>query len=153
MFIVASVTINAGSLNWVMITPLKNPSSVPIKIPSKIATGMGMPLLTIKPTVSVPETATIAPTERSMPPKIITRVMPRARKTLLETCRSTVIKFSVVRNTGDTIDKITHKTSNTNIMPILPLTIDVRALFFVLIAFSSSCRIAHNIFLGQFLPV
>ncbi|MNJ55758.1 hypothetical protein D3C77_512760 [compost metagenome] len=110
-------------------TPLKKPIKVPITMPNMIATGIGIPLFTINPTVNVPETATVAPTERSIPPKIIINVIPRAKKTLLDTCLKTVMRLSAVKNTGDTIDKTIHKINNTKIIPALFLNMVVKALF------------------------
>ena len=72
------VMMNAGTRKYVTIIPLISPAAIPRRMPSRIATGIGSPCVTMKPTVRVPLMATIAPTERSICPRMMIRVMPSA---------------------------------------------------------------------------
>ena len=125
------VTINAGTLKVAMISPLRNPASVPRSSPTAIARTMGIPWLTIRPAVRVPHMATQVPTERSIPPRIMTSVIPRARYILFDTCRSTDRRLSVVRKTGEAKLRITEIITSTAIIPELPFSIFIKLLFFI----------------------
>ncbi len=51
-----------------------------------------------------PETATIEPNERSMPPVIITKVTPNANKEFIETWVKMIVQLATVRNCEENID-------------------------------------------------
>ena len=99
--------------------PDKNPVAVPMSSPKIIAAHIGIPWVTIKPTVKVPVIATIFPTERSMPPRIITNDIPIAIYILMEICLKTdKILFAVKNLSVRNVNKI-HKKSRTTNMPVL----------------------------------
>ncbi len=63
-----------------------------------------MPLrMSRRPTM--PQSPTIEPTERSMPPVMMTKVMPMARKALSATCFDIRIRLAVERKFGANIEK------------------------------------------------
>ena len=64
--------------------------------PSATATGTEMSA-SKAPAVIVMLAAMTAPTERSMPPVMITKVMPLAITALIDTCRPMLLRFSQVR--------------------------------------------------------
>jgi hypothetical protein len=51
-----------------------------------------------------PETATIEPKERSIPPVIITKVTPKANKEFIETWVKMIVQLATVRNWEENID-------------------------------------------------
>ncbi len=64
-----------------------------------IAIAGGTPA-TIKAADRTADRAAVGPTERSMPPEMMTSVMPRATQALMLDCRSTFIRFRSERNPG-----------------------------------------------------
>ena len=61
----------------VIARPLKAPPATPTRTPATIASGSGRPALKLKPMVT--DTSAISePTERSIPPVRMTKVMPSA---------------------------------------------------------------------------
>ena len=82
-FIMAIVTMKAGTLSQEIMQPLRMPQSVPTSMPAITAGATAQPPFITSPTEVIPERATIAPTLRSMPPMMMTKVMPRLRQILL----------------------------------------------------------------------
>lgn len=54
-------------------------------------------MFTMRPADSVPTSAMTAPTDRSMPPVRMTKVMPTARMPTTETCRSTFMMLLTLK--------------------------------------------------------
>src|ERR1700675_1957195 len=54
---------------------------------------------------------TVEPTDRSMPPVKITKVMPTAMIALIAVCPTRIIKFCWVKNAGESTEKIPSKTN------------------------------------------
>src|SRR4030042_2104518 len=101
-----SVAIKGGTLNRVIISPLKRPSKEPkspaitidpgtVTPTNKFKGGNSIPFFN-KPAAKAPLKANIEPTERSIPPVSITIVMPTDRHALTETCLIIVQKLSSV---------------------------------------------------------
>src|SRR3990170_1001775 len=63
--------------------------------------------LRISPPATMPQSPTMDPTERSIPPVMMTNVMPMARKALSATCFDIKIQFAVERKFGAAIEKNT----------------------------------------------
>ena len=158
MFIIAIVMMNAGTLKLATMKPLIKPAAVPTRSPAAMATPRGSPWFTIKPTVNVPDIATMDPTDRSMCPSMIMSVIPSAMYVLIDICLSTDIMLFVVRNLSVANATATHMIIRTTMIPMLPLTMDVRGLFFNIevafefffvspILFDTSCSVFHYLFL------
>ena len=158
MFIMAIVMMNAGTLKLATIKPLIKPAAVPTRSPATMATPRGSPWLTMNPTVRVPDMATIDPTDKSMCPSIIISVIPSAMYVLIDICLSTDMMLLVVRNLSVASATATHMIIRTTMIPMLPLTMDVRGLFFNIevafefffvspILFDTSCSVFHYLFL------
>ncbi len=64
--------------------------------------------------------ATIAPTERSMPPVTMTKVMPTAMMPMTEICLSMLVRLDMVRNTLELNDSTTNSATNATYTPYLP---------------------------------
>ena len=77
MFIVARVTRNGSIRPLTMITPLTAPSATAMRRHSARAarTGIPAPSIMAKPT---PTIAAVPPTDRSRPPRVMTKVIPKA---------------------------------------------------------------------------
>ena len=79
-FIVASVAINGGNLRMVMSRPFIAPRIAPTVSPSKIPSQTLRPIaITVLPTI-IPTSAIIVPTDRSIPPVMMTKVLPIAKR-------------------------------------------------------------------------
>jgi hypothetical protein len=96
--IVASVMMKGGIGVRAAKAPLTAPQS--IATPRPAATDGATPARGNSQTVTVPTSATTAPTDRSIPPIRITRVIPNARIALTEICWARSSRFSAVRNCG-----------------------------------------------------
>src|SRR5687768_5428653 len=75
--IIPSVTTNGGMPTTAMRKPLRKPTNSEAAMANGKATGSGNPEL-ISTLVTMAETSTVEPTDRSMPPVMITAVMPMA---------------------------------------------------------------------------
>ena len=62
-----------------MKTLLKNPAAIPTTRPNRMASGSGSPAAKVKPTATE-TSARFDPTERSMPPVMMIRVIPSAMR-------------------------------------------------------------------------
>ena len=90
MFMVPSVTMNGGTPPLVTATPVNRPSSTPVRMPPRMPMMyIGMPVMpmrvrmpaeevSISTIITVPMPASVEPTARSMPPVMMTSVMPSA---------------------------------------------------------------------------
>jgi len=80
--------------------PLNEPNITPTNKPSKIASQGARESWTINPVIRVPVSATIEPTDKSIPPVIITKVIPHAIIAFKETCLARLIIFLLVKKYG-----------------------------------------------------
>ena len=79
--------------------PLAAPTATPVPMIAAIVSTLDwVSPQTIAPTT--PESATVEPTERSMPLDTITSSWPSARTAITEVCENTFPMFRLVRNTG-----------------------------------------------------
>jgi hypothetical protein len=85
MFIVERVTMKGGIVVFEMRNPLKAPTTTPESSPERMATHNGSPSKAINPPAMTPLKAIVDPTERSMPPRIITIVIAQATYKLVAT--------------------------------------------------------------------
>ena len=83
----------------VMHSPLKRPTPAAAKSATPIAATIGQPL-DISEAAKTAVIAQTEPTERSMPPVKITKVIPMATIPTKEKLRVTLIRFSTCRNCG-----------------------------------------------------
>ncbi|MNP39660.1 hypothetical protein D3C76_1332450 [compost metagenome] len=86
--------------------PLKTPHSAPTPKVAIIASGTGTPA-TISVAPSTADNAAVGPTERSIPPEIITSVMPRAIMPLIDDCCKIFSRLGTVKKPGDSSEKVT----------------------------------------------
>ena len=64
----------------------------------------------------------LEPTDRSMPPEMMTKVMPTATTKLMEICWNTFRKLLTVKNTGEAMVRSRHSAARAIRMPsTLPL--------------------------------
>ena len=79
--------------------PLTQPRPVPSASAASMArTGFTPAFISIAQTREL--TASVEPTERSMPPVRMTAVMPKAMRPLTDACRSSFMKLPIVRKSG-----------------------------------------------------
>lgn len=136
ILIVASVAINGGVLILLVIKKLLNsPIKPPRSIPAVIETIMLMPCFN-KMATNTEDSASVDPTDKSIPPEIITQVIPTATIAMIDTCLNTFKIFEAVKKYGDTKDRIMLKEiTPTNAKKALDL---VMSRFFVV--FKSLCN-------------
>jgi hypothetical protein len=107
----ASVAMNGGSRPAVIISPLASPAAAPTARPATIANPIGHPASANVHAVTTLPSASTDPTDRSMPPEMITEVIPRARMARMEICWRTLNRFRRVKKKGERIDStITRRT-------------------------------------------
>src|SRR6056297_2524898 len=87
----------AGILPHATSRPLNRPNRIPTTIIASSPRPPGSPMFTITPAPSVPQSAMTAPTDRSMPPVRITKVMPMARMPMIDCWRSTLTMLSMLK--------------------------------------------------------
>src|SRR3990167_6831364 len=104
--IMPSVAMKGGSLSTVTHRPLIRPHRAPTSNPASMASGTGTPAFTAR-AATTPASARMAPTERSMPPVMITQVAPMPRKAMEVTCRATVMPLPTVKKASLVKEKIT----------------------------------------------
>ena len=80
---------NGATFKRVIKFPLAKPVSAPAAVAARIATSGPLPPTSTKATMT-DVMATIEPTDRSMPPRMMTRVMPRAAVPTIAVCRAIV---------------------------------------------------------------
>ena len=89
---VPSVTMNGLIFSRVVRKPLASPQARPVSTPTATPAGMAAPRSMAMVPIS-PPMARMAPTERSMPPAMITSVMPSAMMLITAVCRTTLDRF------------------------------------------------------------
>ena len=96
---VPRVTMNGCRPSFEIMVPLTTPTATPSRMPRPMAMGTLMPCSMLVVT-TIPTRATSEPTERSMPPWMMTRVMPTAIMPLIEDWTTMLVRFSRVRKIG-----------------------------------------------------
>jgi hypothetical protein len=104
MSIIPRVVINGGMRPRVVIRPLTSPHPSPTRSPPATATRPEWPA-TRRSATTRPLKARIEPTDRSIPPEMITKVRPMPRMALIADCCMTLRRLSVVRKWGEAIPK------------------------------------------------
>ena len=103
-----SVTIKGGILPKATPTPFNTPTTRPAKIGSTIGMISGYSPGCAKLAAITPASATIEPTDRSIPLEMITNIMPVARMPLMEACFNILIRFAgLAKAFGERIIRIT----------------------------------------------
>ncbi len=102
---------NGGSLSLVMSRPLMAPQTSPRPMPASRARNGEVPALTMRVAETIPTKLAIEPTARSMPPVMMTNVMPSPMMalTLAETAMSR--RLPEVRKFGFSIPKMRKMTT------------------------------------------
>src|SRR5438034_197508 len=91
------VTMSGLIEKWLIRYPLAKPAAAPS--PSGIVTPATSRVFA-RWMARTPESAKVAPTDRSKPPATITTVMPEAMIPLMDTCRSRLTRFPAVKKDG-----------------------------------------------------
>ncbi len=128
IYIVPKVAINGATLNFVIIIPFTIPISAPIKTVINTIIGILKYNVTpktfrvrpssIKPPASIPASPAIEPTDKSMPPVMITYVIPIAKIPYRATCFATVRSAPALKKLFAVILKNISKITNTiNVRP------------------------------------
>ena len=92
-----SVTMNGGSPTKAIRAPLRKPKNRPVIRPAGMPS-RPQPGISETITAAMAEAARIEPTDRSMPPVRMTKVMPAASTVLIEACCATIEMFCGVKN-------------------------------------------------------
>ena len=116
MTIIPSVMMKGGMPPKLMPSPFTAPMITPIARPARSTRGIGVPTSSsIAETTAV--TATIEPTERSIPAVRITKVMPMETMPNNAIWRSTLMMLKVFRKTGEISAATMHMARRTQIRP------------------------------------
>ena len=108
--IIPRVAMKGGSRPTVISRPLIRPHASPIASAIAIPTGAGRPLSSASAR-PIPAKASTDPTDRSMPPEMITNVIPMATMAFRAVCSSTLSRFETVRKCGVAAHRIAHSVS------------------------------------------
>ena len=91
------MTMNGGRPTKAISAPLRKPKNRPVSraagMPSRPQPGISEQI-----TAAIADAARIEPTERSMPPVRMTKVMPAASTVLIDACCATIEMFCGVKN-------------------------------------------------------
>src|SRR5246127_2571930 len=120
--IIASVAINAGSLALVTSKPLIRPQTAPQRRAIRIANGKGTLKLSFNQPITIIAKARMDPTERSIPPITMTRVMPTARIPRTVTWSRIFKALRTEKKTLVVKVKITHRRIRPRSGPWTPMT-------------------------------
>src|SRR5882672_2147907 len=93
------VTTNGGTPTYAIMMPFNAPTSSDAPSASGIATQMDVPAFIVMP-ITMPDSTSTAPTERSMPPVMMTAVMPIAMMATNAKLRVTLNRFCWVAKTS-----------------------------------------------------
>src|SRR5215831_3003164 len=105
---VPSVVMNGLTSRNAMTRPLASPTAAPAAIPA--STPAAMPACSITIAATQPASAAVEPTERSKPPPMITKVMPRAITAMIEDCTRMLVRLSGERNRSVSSAVTAHNT-------------------------------------------
>ena len=92
------------------------PHATPTAIDAAMAIGNGCPSCSSVPSTT-PATATIDPTDRSIPPDRMTNVMPTATMALMLVCCAMLSRFDTVRKCGVSAHNTAHSPSSPMSVP------------------------------------
>ena len=119
MDIMPNVAMNGGRLRKAISAPLIRPMS-PAKISEITSVGStATPQFFIIMAISRPVRAMFEPTDRSIPPEMMTNVMPMAMTKFVEICCNTLSRLLPVRNTGCASCKSRHRTTRAMRIPTM----------------------------------
>ena len=110
---IPSVTTKDGMPTYATITPLKPPTSSAVPSASGTASQNGVPTFIDMP-ITMPDRTSTAPTERSMPPVMITAVIPSAMMPTKAKFRVTLNRFCCVAKTSLATDRIRKASTAAN---------------------------------------
>ncbi len=117
--IVPRVTMNGGIFPYATLAPLKHPTNAPITAERMIGTINGYSPGCAKVAAITPVSATIDPTDRSIPPDTMTNIIPMARIPLMEACLRMFTRLAGLANAfGDRIINMINMTKNAMMIPI-----------------------------------
>ena len=88
-----------------MFTPFTSPISTPVSTPPMTPTQTGRPMFVTNTPVITAQSAMPVPIDRSMPPVMMTKVVPRARMPMTAVDSSTVAMLLKVKKFGLAIEK------------------------------------------------
>jgi hypothetical protein len=122
MFNMPRVTTKAGIFHFSDTNPLNNPAIIPTRILAiilrKIAAGAGNSVLVIIFPETIVHNASTDPTDRSIPPSRITKVIPRAITVLMLIWVKIFVILTSVPNWGAAMEKTTQR--RISVTPIPP---------------------------------
>jgi hypothetical protein len=121
MLSIPSVTTNGGTRKKATMDPFTSPSARPASRPIGTATynGYCSPMLVLANTAAaMPPKAKTEPTDKSIPPVRMTNVMPIASKPLMDVCRSTLRRLTVVRKCSLVSARAMHSRKNAMMIPL-----------------------------------
>src|SRR5580692_1817866 len=110
---IPSVTMNGGIAPLVMRKPLSAPVSAPIARQPSTPTHQGRSKLDVSMAPATPESASIDPTERSMPADEITKVIPIAKTPNTDVESRMLRTLETERKAFDSIAIVTQRTAST----------------------------------------
>jgi hypothetical protein len=112
MYIVPNVTMKGMMSAFAIRAPFIAPHNPPTIRGTRIApaTVKGLGSILAIEAVNTPVRAKIDPTERSIPPEMMTMVIPKAIIPLMDICLNTFRRLTLVRKTGENIEKKITKT-------------------------------------------
>ena len=106
------VATNEGTLPLANTTPFSSPQAEPTMTAGMMA---AMPSVVDVPAAATAARATIEPTDRSMDPAIMTKVIPNAVTSKTTVCCRIIAPLSRLKNRCDMMLKTAHNTTNTMI--------------------------------------
>src|SRR5215213_8919704 len=116
----ASVAMNGGSLAMVIPRPFTRPAIPPTAIAATMLRPSGHPALwDVQPSTIIARART-APTDRSMPPVMMTKVMPRDRMPRMVTWARMLSRLLTVKKNGEAMNSATHRAMRTTSGPAVP---------------------------------
>ena len=115
------VTMNEGTPHRLDIVPLIRPQTTPtatlVRTAREIATPTDKPSILSTVPATTAQSAVNEPTERSMPPIRITKVIPTARQTLIAIWVKMLLILPGVKKSGDSTEKVITRSSNAIAIP------------------------------------
>src|SRR4028119_750226 len=96
--IIAKVAMKGGILNNDTLPPLMNPMKPPKRIANKTPSATGKPMLTMKTPDMTPHSAMPVPMERSIPPVMMTNVVPSASIPMATVENRMLVTLEYVKN-------------------------------------------------------
>jgi len=104
MIIMESVAIKGATFHVLITNPLNIPQKIPIRSPMSITAIKGKAISLLDTLHATTELKAITdPTERSIPPVMITNVIPAATIPTMEVCLKRFIRFLEDKNAGEAI--------------------------------------------------